>query len=192
MTEETSSSSVSVTILPTANIRVECFAVGLTSSVLQGFDEPHIIRTMHDDTVGIVGTITLFKNSTMIWMGWGKIQQNCTQAPQMSGVPSMGQLVVAMPRTKYKGAFSDEGGASTSQLVGGDSEDQILGAQMASRLSTTLGYPIFVSCHFNAADNLEWMAGLEKSAVTQRAAALAERKVRLLLQDYSKDTTQLK
>ena len=98
----------------------------------------------------------------------------------------MGQLVVAMPRIKYKGAFADACEASSSQLVGGDSEDQMLAAQMATRLSAKLGYPIFVSCQLYDATQQEWMVGLEKSTVTQRAAAVAERKVRLLLQDKDK------
>jgi hypothetical protein len=141
---------------------------------------------MQDDT-GIVGTITMLKNSAMIWMGWGNIQQHSPQQqqqPAASGVPNMGQLVVAMPRTTYKGAFGVD--ASTSQLLGGDSEDQMLGAQMASRLSAKLGYPMFVSCQFYTAEPQEWMAGLDKTSVTQRAAALAERKVRHLLQEYGK------
>ena len=176
---------LTITQLPTAKIRVECFALSLSSSVLQGFDEPPSNVPMMQDDTGIVGTITMLKNSAMIWMGWGNIQQHSQQQqPPASGVPNMGQLVVAMPRTTYKGAFGVD--ASTSQLLGGDSEDQLLGAQMASRLSAKLGYPMFVSCQFYTAEPQEWMAGLDKTSVTQRAAALAERKVRHLLQEYGK------
>jgi hypothetical protein len=192
------STELTITELPRAKIRVECFAISLSSSILEGFDdEPttspshhHIPMVLQDD-VGIVGTITILKNSAMIWMGWGNIQQHSPQQqPAASGIPNMGQLVVAMPRTSYQGAFGGVVDASTSQLLGGDSEeDQLLGSQMASRLSAKLGYPIFVSCQFFSASEppQEWMAGLDKTSVTQRAAALAERKVRhLLLQEYGK------
>lgn len=178
-----------VTQLPTARIHVQSFAVALTSSVLQGLDESihhsSTVPLLNDDT-GIVGSITILKNSAMIWMGWGTIQQQEQHQQPPSGIPNMGQLVVAMPRIKYKGAFADACEASSSQLVGGDSEDQMLAAQMATRLSAKLGYPIFVSCQLYDATQQEWMVGLEKSTVTQRAAAVAERKVRLLLQDKDK------
>ena len=188
MTTEEEEEVIAVTQLPTARIRVQSFAVALTSGVLQGLDKPThhsscMVPLLSDDA-GIVGSITSFKNSAMIWMGWGTIQQN-EQPP--SGIPNMGQLVVAMPRTKYTGAFAGAGEASSSQLVGGDSEDQMLAAQMGTRLSTKLGYPIFVSCQlYDNANQQEWMVGLEKSTVTQRAAAVAERKVRLLLQELDK------
>ena len=93
----------------------------------------------------------------------------------------MGSVVVGFPRTQYKGSGSGE--PACSQLLGGDSEDQILGWQMAGRLSQQLGYPIFVSCALFAADPPEWMAGLDKAVITQRGAAMAERKVRQLLKE---------
>jgi hypothetical protein len=97
----------------------------------------------------------------------------------------MGQLTVAFPRTKYQGAFSGTGESSCSTLTGGHSDDQVLGWQMASRLSQKLGYPIFVSCALFASDPPEWMAGLDKATATQRAAALAERKVRQILKEQA-------
>ena len=70
----------------------------------------------------------------------------------MKGTPTMGQLVVAMPRTSYKGAFgTNDREASCSQLIGSVSnEDQMLGNQMASRLSTKSGMAIFVSCQLSS------------------------------------------
>ncbi len=96
----------------------------------------------------------------------------------------MGPMVVAMPRTKYQGAFSSDAtsGTSCSQLVGGDScDDQMILHQMASRLSHKLNMPIFVSgdlsSHTHAVLGEELLSGLDPSVVAQRAAALAEREV---------------
>jgi len=103
-------------------------------------------------------------------------------------VPSMGPLVVAMPRTNYQGAFSaNEGESSCSQLISGDSEDQLIGWQMASRLTQRVGHPVFVSCSL-AADTAGMeglVAGLDRNSLCHRTAALAEREVGRLLGEQS-------
>eukprot|EP00545_Synedropsis_sp_CCMP1620_P007996 CAMPEP_0119029474 /NCGR_PEP_ID=MMETSP1176-20130426/40539_1 /TAXON_ID=265551 /ORGANISM="Synedropsis recta cf, Strain CCMP1620" /LENGTH=212 /DNA_ID=CAMNT_0006985819 /DNA_START=41 /DNA_END=679 /DNA_ORIENTATION=+ len=179
------------------NIRQLTFGVPLPNDVAHDplSDLPAPVRSLMGDA-GIVGSVLLLKNSAMIWLGWGNIDTRTTTtttttstdgddstAVEGRGVPNMGQMTVAFPRTKYQGAFSGAGESSCSALVGGDSEDQVLGWQMASRLSQKLGYPIFVSCALFASDPPEWMAGLDKAMATQRAAALAERKVRQILKD---------
>lgn len=99
----------------------------------------------------------------------------------------MGQVVVAMPRTNYKGAFGT--GAkepSCSQIVGSaSSEDQMLGSQMASRLSTRSGMAVLVSCQLSSiGDNQEaWTSGMNSEMISHRAAALAEKEVWRILKD---------
>jgi len=96
---------------------------------------------------------------------------------------SMGPLLVAMPRTNYRGAFSESGEASSSKLVGGDDEDEEMTArQMASRLSTRLGIPVFVSCSFDGAPQMA-REGVDRATVQHRAAAQAEREIARILQE---------
>jgi len=112
----------------------------------------------------------------------------------------MGQLVVAMPRTNYKGAFATGlKEASCSQLVGSaSSEDQMLANQMASRLSLRSGMAIFVSCQLSCTttssttaitnnniniNNIESDTGLDSEFLTHRAAALAENEIWRILQE---------
>ena len=85
----------------------------------------------------------------------------------------MGQLIVAMPRTNYKGAFgTNDREASCSQLIGSESsDDNMLASQMASRLSTRSGMPIFVSCQLasgsrSASNSMQgWTAGLDSETL---------------------------
>eukprot|EP00536_Pseudo-nitzschia_multiseries_P001741 jgi/Psemu1/107674/gw1.22.64.1 len=157
--------------------------------------------------------------SAMIWVGWGLLDQTTTgggdgggddnddddSSPRDkfksgfgfgTGTPTMGQLVVAMPRTDYKGAFSGTTReASCSQLVGSaSSEDQMLANQMASRLSSRSGMAIYVSCQLSSPVGGSGGAGgsamggdlgaggHEADMLSQRAAALAEREVWRILQ----------
>mmetsp|Transcript_33475 Transcript_33475/g.37348 ORF Transcript_33475/g.37348 Transcript_33475/m.37348 type:complete len:234 (+) Transcript_33475:75-776(+) len=108
------------------------------------------------------------------------------------GAPTMGQLVVAMPRTNYKGAFATGSKeASCSQLIGSaSSEDQMLANQMASRLSLRSGMAIFVSCQLSCTttssatiNNMESDTGLDFEFLTHRAAALTENEVWRILQE---------
>lgn len=169
-----------------SNMQQLTFGVALPQSVGHETDLPEPVRQLMGDA-GIVGSILLLKNSAMIWLGWGHVDtRSGSTTVEGRGIPNMGSVVVGFPRTKYKGVGNGE--ASCSQLVGGDSEDSILGWQMAGRLSQQLGYPIFVSCALFASDPQDWMAGLDKHAVTQRAAALAERKVRQLLKEQAAAT----
>jgi hypothetical protein len=106
----------------------------------------------------------------------------------------MGPLIVAMPRNRYKGAFS--GGSSSgnsmeslacSKLIGSDNEDEeTIGRQMASRLTHKLGVSVLISCHFNDNNgnhNSILSQGIDRDMLQHRAAALAEREIFRLLQD---------
>jgi hypothetical protein len=100
----------------------------------------------------------------------------------------MGPLIVAMPRTKYAGAFCESSGeASTSKLIGTpEEEDEMIGRQMSSRLSQRSGLSVFVSCSFAGAPPAMAAQGVDPAgvgAIQHRAAALAEREIgRLLLE----------
>lgn len=178
-TSEESTSNVKE-IAPTGNIRTLSFAVALPQSIFE--DRPPAHAAALGDDKGIVGTITLFPNASMVWFGWGSVLTAATtttdEAVDGSGVPThMGPMLAAFPRTAYQG-LSGEG--SVSQLIGSEhGDDAGMCHQMASRLSQTLKQPVFCSCSLS--EGTDWMAGLDQSAVTQRAAALAERTVRKLL-----------
>lgn len=178
------------------NIQQLSFGVSLPQDVAHDplSNLPAPVRQMMGDA-GIVGSIVLLKNASMVWLGWGNVDTRNAGADSEAtvegrGIPNMGQMTVAFPRSKYQGAFSGTGESSCSTLIGGDSEDQVLGWQMASRLSQKLGYPIFVTCALFASDPPEWMAGLDKATATQRAAALAERKVRQILKEHAETATK--
>jgi hypothetical protein len=95
----------------------------------------------------------------------------------------MGPLIVAMPRTKYKGAFSSDRDTSSSKLIGGESEDdEMIGRQMAGRLSQRLGISVFVSMSFANQPNMA-SQGVDEGMIQHRAAALAEREIWRLLRD---------
>lgn len=95
----------------------------------------------------------------------------------------MGPLVVAMPRTKYSGAFSSDSETANSKLVGGDDEDaEMVARQMASRLSQKHGIPVFVSCSFRDAPSIA-SDGTDPSTIQHRAAAIAEREISRILID---------
>ena len=150
-----------------------------------GSNPPSNVQLLGD--AGLVGSIILLKNAAMIWIGWGTVdtrphQLDSELTVQGKGVPHrMGPMVVAFPRVQYQGTATGE--ASTSQLIGGESnEDVVLSQTMAMRLTHSLGYPVYVSCSFcSSQQNLPWMAGLDVASITQTAAALAEKRVRALL-----------
>jgi len=103
----------------------------------------------------------------------------------------MGQLVVAMPRTNYKGAFATGSKeASCSQLVGSaSSEDQMLANQMASRLSLRSGMAIYVSCQLSSTStNIDSSSnGLDSEFISHRAAAVAENEIWRILQQHQQN-----
>jgi hypothetical protein len=113
------------------------------------------------------------------------------------GAPVMGQVVVAMPRTNYKGAFGNEGSnePSCSQIIGStNSDDQMLATQMASRLSTRSGLAVFISCQLSSTssgsgdvDASTWGNEMDGDFVAHRAAALAEKEVWRLLQQQEQE-----
>jgi hypothetical protein len=96
----------------------------------------------------------------------------------------MGPLIVAMPRTKYQGAFSSVADASSSKLISSDNEEEeTIARQMGCRLSQKLGVPVFVSCSFARAPAMA-IDGVDQTMIQHKAAALAERKISLLLRNY--------
>lgn len=154
---------------------------------------------------GIVGSIIrMGTKSAMIWVGWGALTTTTTSSTTTNndevstkdvsntqassfgkGLPMMGGLVLAMPRTKYKGAFG--GSTGCSQLIGCalDDDDQMLANQMASRLSLRTNMAIYVSCQLANTAALLTTPNLEAAAapndddaefLSHRAAALADRK----------------
>ena len=123
------------------------------------------------------------------------------------GSPKMGPLVMAMPRTRYVGAFGGSGGTkepSCSTLIGSEAaEDSLLGSQMASRLSLRSGRAVLVSCQLlqqqqqiQAQQQLQqqlpgmgmgmgdddWSAGMDHDMISHKAAALAEKEIWKILQ----------
>jgi len=121
-------------------------------------------------------------------------------------VISMGPLMVAMPRTNYNrrnqtgiagGAFST-GDPACSKLIGGgtvandnnEDEEEMISRQVACRLTTKLGIPIFVSTSLYSGTLPDAIAMLCDDGssgggglIQQRAAALAERTIYNLLKD---------
>jgi len=159
---------------------------------------------------GIVGSVVIMgEKSAMVWISWGPLDTSTKASLDTSqsfasfgkGTPTMGQLVVAMPRTSYKGAFAPGSKeASCSQLVGSSSsEDQMLANQMASRLSSRSGMAIYVSCQLSSINtnaringdgpgsirgrdlNINSL-GMDSEILSHRAAALAEKEVWRILQ----------
>ena len=207
-----------VQILDQPGIRCVPFAVELSSSTIQGFDEPESSTRKVSALVGnngVVGTILFLNNSIIVWVGWGKVDTTSTSSSSTtstaaasavigSGIPEMGPLVVAMPRTSYRGAVGNTscGGSSskepsTSTLIGSDTtEDSLLASQMSSRLSLKSGRAVLVSCQLlqqqhhqlqlqqemagmgmGIADDNDWSAGLNHDMISHKAAALAEKEI---------------
>ncbi len=101
----------------------------------------------------------------------------------------MGQVLVSMPRTNYKGAFgTGSKEPSSSQIIGSSSsEDRMLASQMASRLTTRSGMAVFVSCQLSSTADSggggTWTDGMDSEIMSHRAAALAEKEVWNILQE---------
>ena len=96
-------------------------------------------------------------------------------------LPSMGPLMLAMPRTQFQGAFAAD--VPSTKLVGGDSEDEEMSCrQMASRLSRKLGVSVFCSSNLSRTAGPS-SQGMDPSLIQHRAAALAEKRVYEILKD---------
>lgn len=175
----------SVKRLESPKIPIIPFAVPLPKSGLLGPDELLIGND------GIVGTITVLKNSVIVWVGWGKLVDSSNDGSSEyefgKGRPEQGHMVVAMPRTNYKGAFGTGAKeASCSHIIGSaNSDDQMLASQMASRLSTRSSMAVFVSCQLssNSIAPEEWSEGLDSEMLSHLAAAAAEKEIWRILQD---------
>ena len=158
----TSDEDTKVVLMETPQIPIIPFGVKLPAATLMGFDEPSMPSSQTDSMSlmgdnGIVGSIILLNNSVMVWVGWGTLNvMSTTSEPALAppntshassfgkGIPNMGQLTVAMPRTNYRGMSNNNKDASTSQIIGGaNSDDNMLAAQMASRLSTKSNKAVF-------------------------------------------------
>mmetsp|Transcript_22821 Transcript_22821/g.41258 ORF Transcript_22821/g.41258 Transcript_22821/m.41258 type:complete len:192 (-) Transcript_22821:119-694(-) len=138
---------------------------------------------------GVVGTVTLLGKSAMVWVGWGSLEESDNSADTNSsspvtpgtlgkGMPLMGSLAVSMPRTRYAGL--SDGDAACTQLIGGESEeDQMMGWQMATRLSKRTGWPVFVSCSLSSVGNNNNQ--LEGGLSSHQVAALAEKEIGRIL-----------
>mmetsp|Transcript_10439 Transcript_10439/g.30678 ORF Transcript_10439/g.30678 Transcript_10439/m.30678 type:complete len:253 (-) Transcript_10439:729-1487(-) len=140
---------------------------------------------------GVVGTVTfLGKNSAMVWFGWGDlIEENgdtgggegCRKTVTNNvalgaGLPVMGPLSMATPRNKYSGAFSEKESPSTQLVAASSDEDMVASLQIASRLSSRVGWPVLVSCSLHSdVAGMEGMGAGRGGSLSQRAAALAER-----------------
>lgn len=165
-------------------IQVIHFAVELPPSALQGMDEPAPQMPTPADNVGVVGTITLLNKSAMVWFGWGRLlpADGADSSITARGVPTMGQVDVGMPRTKYSGAFSDSHESSCSQLIGGNDDDCL----QAARLSQKIGYPIIVSGGLSSQTEMmaSLLSGVDPATAAQRAAALTEKEVARILQEH--------
>ena len=105
----------------------------------------------------------------------------------------MGSLALSMPpaiRNNGRPAL-DRDAISTTQLLGGSSEeDMILGQQISTRIAKRVGWPIFVSCSFsgregNSSGGIEGQEGdilsSDDDSMRQYSATLAEKEVARIL-----------
>ncbi len=193
-----------------SNIHVESFSISTDSnSNLFGMESMNMSINNVVSNRGIIGTVTFFNKSAMVWIGWGDLEERESEcetekcegtgavagAVAGTGIPTMGPMVVAMPRSKYAGlggGSSEDVQVPCSQLISGpDDEEMMLGFQMASRLAKKVGWPVFVSSSLdtntnNSSDasmNMDRVEGMEggfgfgDSSSVSYAAALAEKKV---------------
>jgi hypothetical protein len=179
---------------------------------------------------GIVGIVTLRGRSAVVWFGWGGIEKTTGDGDDHddgggvvttttttenedvvlsivvgNGRPPMGPLALSMPPRNVRGVDDAAAVASSTQLLGGSSEDDmILGHQISARLARRIGWPIFVSCSLcgwggdqgaeggggggggvaaSSSMSPAASAGYDENS-QRRAAALAEREAsRILLQE---------
>mmetsp|Transcript_18250 Transcript_18250/g.21068 ORF Transcript_18250/g.21068 Transcript_18250/m.21068 type:complete len:185 (+) Transcript_18250:47-601(+) len=167
------------------NVRQLTFGISLTEDMISPTVQQNCIERLRQPlgNHGIVGSIILLPNAARIWMGWGTVSSNDDNNANLVGngvPPQMGPMVVAFPR------IYDRGEVSCTSLVGGESEEDLaLASSMAARLTTKTGIPIYVSCILQSwqQGQLEWLAGFDRTQLTQMAAAVAERKIANLIKD---------
>lgn len=121
----------------------------------------------------IVCQITYMENSAFVWVGWGYMASE--RVPTKKTLARFGPLVVAFPKRFENGQLA------SSQLLHSSNEEEnadidIIGAQMASRLSKKVGWPIFVSCALGNAAELGMLVG-GVDGVAQRGACLVEKEI---------------
>ena len=149
---------------------------------------------------GVVGTIILLRNSALIWIGWGEIDMHPGRdvvGEAGKGRPPQAGLCVAMPMRNLgdKGAFrsSSDGPSSCSQIIGSsNSENQMLGNQMACRLTTRLkNFAILVSVELSeGSDDGGLASGFSSESVSHQAAAMAEKEIWKILQSHNVVATE--
>eukprot|EP00934_Nitzschia_sp_Nitz4_P005868 Nitzschia sp. Nitz4//scaffold283_size24287//16133//16803//NITZ4_008407-RA/size24287-augustus-gene-0.30-mRNA-1//1//CDS//3329545660//5858//frame0 len=189
--------TVPVEKLDEPRIKTVPFWVNVPQVSLQSLDDPNRPAanqgTPLDDKV-VVGSVVLLNNSFMVWVGWGNTHTKRTEnlPPKRldgfgQGAPFMGQLVVAMPRTKYQGAFGTGANEpSCSQIIGSAStDDQMLSTQMASRLSLRSKMAVYVSCELaSGGGDGSLGGGMDPETVSFTAAALAEKEIWKIIQEH--------
>ena len=89
----------------------------------------------------------------------------------------MGPLVISMPRTSYRGAFSASNESASSKLIGTSNEDEeLIARQMSARLSQKLNMSVLISCSLVGAPAIA-AEGVDQLSIQHRAAAHVEKEV---------------
>ena len=87
VTSDNNRNATDVQILDQPGVRCVPFAVTMSSSTLQGFDEPQPTARKVSALVGnngVVGTILFLQNSIIVWVGWGKVDSKTVNSPKDS------------------------------------------------------------------------------------------------------------
>ena len=89
VTSDNIRSATDVQILDQPGLRCVPFSVTMSSSALQGLDEPQSTARRVSALVGnngVVGTILFLQNSIIVWVGWGKVDSKTANSPNDSVV----------------------------------------------------------------------------------------------------------
>ena len=184
-TEGGEKSSTSVNALPV----IESFHVPLPST-LQELSLSLANSSLGDDSSSsdqksnrmiasekcVVGQITFMENSVFVWVGWGYLGENNSGNVKTKSMARFGPLVVSYPKQFENGQLA------SSQLLHSENDEEtsadidVIGLQMASRLSKKVGWPIFVACALGNASELGMLLGGADGAA-QKAAALVEKEI---------------
>ncbi len=167
-TKEMESIAIQDTTEISSSIHVETFSVEANPHLKMDIGEWAGAGAGAGEQKPIVGTVTFFNKSAMVWLSWGDVTDDELQEKVNNvhvsgkGIPTMGPMVVAMPRSKYVGfgASSNDESAPCSQLISSSNdEEMMLGWQMASRLTKKVGWPIFVSTSLEHSPQLQSYGG---------------------------------